>query len=317
MLSKYGAAATCLACAAALMFSGIASAAEPVAFGNNLAVPVIFAEGYGVGGVPVDVAGGHGLRGEPNAWSFTLPYTHSDGATYYLQQTENWWQAGWETGASWGTGVQPVDVTVDWSDNLRSKTWRTNSVIRIEHALTAQGNGFLDAFNMAYMYGTGQSEMWGTDGTTTKTTDRHVYTVCARLTIQAIDGPGGEAIGEPIYDSAAYERFGVDGKTDDYAAEINVSGKLIYGHIQHGVPAEGWYRITYALDPTAAYQLVDEAGMPLYTVETPCKVRLVALDASEAGSAVTLASDGMGTSLDLFIAGASTGGGGKGSGARR
>ena len=38
---------------------------------------------------------------------------------------------------------------MDWGDNLTHQTWNTNSVIRIEHVLTAAG-AMMDGFNMAY-----------------------------------------------------------------------------------------------------------------------------------------------------------------------
>jgi len=334
MLHKKLAVALCLGCAIALVAGGLAGAAEPVeTYGNNLSVPTVFAEGYGVTGFPIDVD--NGLRGDPADPQFIEPHMW-DGTQYYLQRTVNTWQAATESGKSEGWSG-PVGVTVDWSDNLQARSWRTDSVIRIEHVLTTLGDSPANAYVMQYLYGEGIGEVWGTDSSTYGTMDRCVYTVCARLRIERVVDRGGEPTGTPIYDSAIYERFGVDGPSDAYSAEINVSGKLIYGTMWHldtlemtdiGLPADypktGWYRITYTLDPSASYVIAGEEGAPVVEVDSePCNVRMTSLHESELGLTesapsaektplLQLDEDGMWTSLDIYVARSSGGGGGGG-----
>jgi len=239
--------------------------------GNNLALPMVFADGYGLTGGKVDVTNpdldlGTGLR--PTADDVTDPFPYFDpvdvfllnDVEYYKQKGNSTWRPAWTDGSA-----QPQEVVVDWGDNLASQTFKVGSVIRVETTLyqdtaATDPTDTLTAYQMTHLYGSGVNEMWGTDTTTYESTRRHVFAVHARLTIAKLDGPGGAvdpAI--PGFDSAVYEGFGGDGP-GVYAAEVNVSGKLVFGYVwmlkQWPIAEEdkrGWWRITFSLDPTAAF----------------------------------------------------------------
>jgi len=245
---------------------------EPVVtYGNNLSNPVVFAEGTGLTGLPT--AEYTGLRGGVVP-SLTVPYLYN-GGTYYLQQTENTWQADWVNG---GTAGEVVEA--DWSDNIVRTTWSSTSVIRVEVLLNKPLPAPLNAFEMAYLYGEGIEEVWGTTGMKTSSSLATVYSICARLTIQKLSGPGGSVVGT-LYNSAIYQRFGVDGPTTAYAAEVNVPGKIIYGYnwdlakfdmASIGLPTEpksGWYRLSFSFDPVANYTVTDASGN-VRTFSVPC-----------------------------------------------
>lgn len=254
-----------LALLIATVFSSTALAAKPVptvVYGNNLSNPAIFAEGAGLTGLPT--AEYTGLRGGLVP-SFTVPYLYN-GVTYYLQQTSNTWQADWVNGAATGEVVE-----ADWSDNIVRQTWSAASVIRVEMVLNKPLAPPLNAFQMTYLYGTGLDEVWGTTGIKVSSNLATVYSICARLTIQKLTGPGGSAVGT-LYNSAIYQRFGVAGLTTAYAAEVNVPGKVIYGYnwdlakfdmASIGLPLEpksGWYRLSFSFDPLATYSIADASG---------------------------------------------------------
>lgn len=332
MHGKYVAAVTVLAVVVALALGGVVAVAESTeSYGNNLSEPAVFAEGHGVTGYPMALD--NGLRGDPETPSFAVPFEYG-GETYYLQRTENTWQAATESGPATGQ----VEVTVDWSDNLRARAWKTDSVIRIEHVLSTVASTEATGYEMAYLYGEGVDEVWGTNTTIRRTTDRCVYSICARLRIERIVERGGEPTGTPIYDRAVHQSFGVDGPSDGYSAEINVAGKLIYGSMWHldrldmeaiGLPAdfpkEGWYRITFMLDSDATYEIPGEGGDGYSLSEEPCNVKLVALDPSDLpvaeggeqpsmGPLLQLAEDGTWTSIDIEVVKSPSGGGGGGKG---
>lgn len=258
---------TALSLLIATAFSSTALAAKPapvatVTYGNNLSNPVVFAEGSGLTGLPT--AEYTGLRGGLVP-SLTVPYLYN-GVTYYLQQTPNTWQADWINGVATGEVVE-----ADWSDNIVRTTWSAASVIRVEMVLNKPLTPALNAFQMAYLYGTGLDEVWGTTGIKVPSNLATLYSICARLTIQKLSGPEGSVVGT-LYNSAIYQRFGVVGLTTDYAAEVNVPGKVIYGYnwdlakfdmASIGLPAEpksGWYRLSFSFDPLATYSITDASG---------------------------------------------------------
>ncbi len=241
-------------------------------YGNNLSVPVIFAEGYGLLGLPV--AGDTGLRpriGEPGYPA--LDYWHSsnvvikDGVTCYPQQSESHWQADWSDGGP--SDPLGTAAIVDWSDNLTKQEWTARSVIRVETVLYQNDSALsLRTYPMTFLFGSGPSEMQGTIPSPTWGSYRTLYSVCARLKIEKLIEPGG-AVDLTVggLDAAVYEKFGDDGP-GGYSAEVNVSGKVIYGHnwmlAQADIPTEkkaGWWRLTFTLDPLAHYQLVPEGGV--------------------------------------------------------
>lgn len=264
-----------------LCFSNQALAKKPVpteSYGNNLSNPAIFAEGIGITGLPI--AETTGLRGPE--LSLVEPFDY-DGSTYFLQQTRNTWQAQWSHG-----GNTPVVVRADWSDNIVRQTWTENSVIRCEVVLFKDLTVPMQGYDMSYLYGEGIDEVWGTTGTPIDSYHPTVYSINARWKIEKLDAQGGNPVGV-LYQSAIYERFGVDGQTDAYAAEVNVPGKIIYGFNWDlakfdmnsiGLPDEpksGWYRLTFSLDPTAFWEMTDENNNSnQFTV--PCNTILGSLD---------------------------------------
>lgn len=235
-------------------------------FGNNLSVPAVFVEGYGVTGLPVTVPYGTGLRPtaadvSPTVLEYWDPLTLYSG--YYQQQTVSHWQAQWRAGIP-GT---PEPVIVNWSDNLTHQYWTAKSTIRVETVLYQNPLDTMQAYEMAYLFGKGSSEMWGTSATTIMQTYRTAYSVCARLTIQKLVARGGAVDTRvPPFSEAIYESFGIDGP-GGYSAEVNVSGNLIYGFnwtlrqwpIDTALKT-GWWRLTFSLDPVCAWEVAAEEG---------------------------------------------------------
>ena len=209
------------------------------------------------------------------------------GHVWWLQQREvNQWQAfnplATQTIAITG---------VDWGDDLESRdNFNTRSIIRTEVVLlknvvddpTSEFDAadFL-AFEMSgAVPGTANSpvEMHGTNyggpvnptlGTQTLIDPTLVrpgfqatmYSVCARFIIQKVvgdpaslqwnpaDGYWGpiSAVNNPVFNGAIYP----DALADDYSAEINVSGTLIYGYnwnLRKVGEGAGLYRLTYVMD---------------------------------------------------------------------
>ncbi len=276
-----------------------ASLTKPVpttTVGNNLSTPVFFTEGIGITGSNVTIA--TGLPGDAgDIWAGTFTYLD---VTYYLQQTVNVWQADWVNGA----GSPPVEVVSDWADALTHQVWDEHSLVRTEVVLfksdfaayqAAQATP-LTGYAMSYLYGDGLAEIWGTPadpanpamGTVIPADAATAYSSCARFRIEKLAwpaditnvptgiipdtfAPGYDAyIASTFYNSSVYERYGVDGPTAAYSAELNVPGKVIYGYnwdLAHfkppvapkitagfdwvtGVTKVGWWRLTFNLDPS-------------------------------------------------------------------
>ena len=271
-------------------------------FGNNLSFPLVFADGYGLGGLAIDgtvspwMDFNTGLRPTSTEVLPNFPYLAPsnayvlNGVQYWEQKTESTWQAHWRNGA----GTQQ-DVYLDWGDNLTSASLRTNSPVRVEATLYRDDPADpLDAYGMALLYGSGQTEMQGTTGVTAQSTLRTVMAFNARLTIEKLLGPGG-AVDNSVtpFTMSAYEALSGDGP-GRFSPEINVSGKLVYGYIWrlknwNLTEAEklGWWRPTFSLDP--------QAVLPAATVQG--NVRITALDASETIS--TLAPNGLSSSIEV------------------
>jgi hypothetical protein len=245
-------------------------------FGNNLSAPLIFADGIGMGGAlltgtwldtsagpvaydplltPIDF--NSGLR--PLSTESFTEYPNLDPATayvdpvdlttlYYEQKTANSWQAEWRNGTA-----APVHVTARWGDNLASVSYKTTSTIRVETGLDNIPETPMWQYPMTLLYGAQTTEMQGTTGIPEQVTLAQVYAVNARLKIEKLDGPGGNVVAT-FFDKAVWEGFGVDGP-GGYAGEINVAGKLTYGYVWSmrdvtTIQPEGWWRLTFSLDPT-------------------------------------------------------------------
>ncbi len=239
-------------------------------FGNNLAAPVIFANPYGITGLPItgswtlDPAAidfNTGLRPLSTeaalATITSLPYLDPtttltlNNVTYYKQATASTWQA------QWAVATEPVHVTAKWGDNLISRVPTTNSTARVEMVLT-QGSlpAAMTGYTIKSLYGSRTAEVTGTDGTTYQATSAVVFAPNARLKIEKLDGAGGNVVWTYL-DKAVYEKFGADGQVTGMAAEIGVGGGLAFGFnwplnqitMPTGIEKTGWWRLTFSLDP--------------------------------------------------------------------
>ncbi|MDX1808331.1 MAG: fibronectin type III domain-containing protein [Sulfurospirillaceae bacterium] len=239
-------------------------AGEVVTYGNNFAAAVIFADGYGIGGLPIDgnwtennlslIDYNTSLRPSVTEASTLTEFPYFDenttfvldGVTYYKQKTASTWQGEWKNGA--GT---PQHVTATWGDNLISQTLNTQSIIRIEMVLTETLDTNMTSYKMVSLYGTKDVEIYGTDKTTYETNTSFVFATNAHLRIEEVDANG--TVGATVVDQTLFDSTIPDGP-GKFAAEINVAGNLTYGYVwdlkQHPVPA-GTYRITFLLDNTS------------------------------------------------------------------
>jgi len=209
------------------------------------------------------------------------------GHVWWLQQREvNKWQA-FNPPATQSVAI----TGVDWGDDLESRdNFNTRSIIRTEVVLlknvaddpTSEFNvdDFLAFAMSGAVPGTANSpvEMHGTNyggpanpefGTQALIDPTLVrpgfqatmYSACARFIIQKVvgdpaslqwnpaDGHWGpvSAVNNPVFNGAIYP----DALADDYSAEINVGGNLIYGYnwnLRKVGEGAGLYRLTYVLD---------------------------------------------------------------------
>ncbi len=244
----------------------------------------------------------------------------------YLQQDAgNQWQAG---SADWSGSTVEIS-TVDWGDNLEAKDWSADVVLRVETVLYQDLSASMRAYNMHHLYGQGPDEMWGCDMSTYQSFEATVYSGCARLTIQKLsdnysdsdltwDASTGEwtgaGVASTIYNSGVWQ--GVEGPDSRlaYSAEINVSGKVIYGYnwnLRNNSDGDGYYRITFSLDNNTGH-------VPLNTFITENTVIKVSAEDSEAteaepggGGVAVIDSINNLTYIDLNILPARSGGGNK------
>lgn len=320
--------------ASLILATGICRAQNEAEFGNNLSVPVVFAEGYGIGGQPTTTS--NGLRGQMGAFNIngvsatTCFNTSGQPVTpCYLQQTAADWQADWVNGAPAQTDTEgkrtPGEaVIVNWSDNLISQRWTPRAPIRVEVVLyqkldeaptfTNQMNGF----DMLFNSGKGSTEMWGTTGKNSLSSYRTVFSTNARLKIEKLgDDATTKACG---FDGAIWEAYGQDGP-GFYAAEINVSGNLIYGFNWDLnkcdatlYKPEGTWRLTFLLDPNANLPDGKTVEPNVYFAELdPADITVDA--AERAPYATPVLPNGSTSYMDIQIV-APRGGGGSGSSGR-
>jgi len=190
-----------LTCALLAVFAAALIVAAPAAgkgkptpttdFGNNLSVPVVFAEGYNIVGGDVSLVGS-GFRSSPLVDNFDSLeayepeyfaglVTDTGGFVdlagnlllsnwFYEQKTEAAWQAEWADATDEATALPgPVNVTrLDWGDSLLSKTWTIRSKIRLEVRLyrdndltSRDGTAGLKGYGMNHLSGSGIDEVWG------------------------------------------------------------------------------------------------------------------------------------------------------------
>lgn len=237
---------------------------------NNLSTPVVWSDG-----VKLTVPGVFGTE----TWAGDTMTV--DGVTYWLQgDPDNSWQAESLDATDAATAIDGVDVTeVDWGDNLEAKSWPAGNQIRVETvlfqdvlndpefvAVDLDGDGML-AYTMASLGGQHRYEIFGTDKSTFLSPEATVYSGDARLTIQRLavsrDDPAADpANGIVKWDAATSRWVGENvveppsfnggvwegGEGSGYSAEINVSGKVIYGYNWQSPPVDGHYRLTFSLD---------------------------------------------------------------------
>lgn len=307
--SAWAIACTGLLFLSATSFNAVAEPGEEEELSNNLSVPAIFAEGYGLAGLPANSDKGSGLPGSSTSSTWGTAYCYGS-TEYFLQQdaTSNW-QAEWSADALNNPDPQVVEVTVDWSEDIIGKEWNDKSVIPIGVTLSTDQlptRGMLGydmtSFSVTpplcsplpegedlslFMSSEEESEeldeIWGTnEDATYASSTATVYSVCARLTIQKLTGQGGTPVGDTLFDSAVYEGFGIHARPTWYSATIDGAGKIVYLYNwnlawkQKGGEEDrtGWYRLTFSLDPEAQYTTF-EGKMQQTTYTVPCNTSLL------------------------------------------
>jgi hypothetical protein len=266
------------------------------AYGNNMASALIFADGVGITNEDIQdvwtednislVDTTTGLRPtqlEIDEPLLEFPYFDEnttylkDGVIYYKQKTISTWQGEWID----GSGLGEHNVTAKWGDNLISQTLTTQSVVRIEMVFSKALDTNMTAYNMVSLYGEKDVEIYGTDGNTTTVDTAFVFTAYAGLKIERLDALGGDPV--DVVDEQALFDGGPDGP-GQFAAEINVAGKLVYGYVWdlpgNNIPA-GAYRITFTLNEpsnvTIGAVAVPEEGENPYTtpvLDSPTQVHI-------------------------------------------
>jgi len=263
-------------------------------YGNNFAAALIFADDIGISGLPITGSWTDALSGVPAVDTntglrptaaevtdllnmatpvTTLPYLDANtvfplnGTDYYKQQTISTWQGQWLKGSE-TTSPTVQYVNAAWGDNLISQSLSANSTIRIEMVLTKSPLAApLTAYTMQSLYGTRESEIQGTDGSTYETLSAFVFAANARLTIQKLDA-GGNPVGQPLYNQTLWEGDG----PGFLAGEVNVSGNFTYGFVWNlknqvlppDIPSKtGTWRLTFSLDDPA--QATPVAGIANHT----------------------------------------------------
>jgi hypothetical protein len=288
------------------------AAAEEEEVANNLSVPLVFAEGYGLTGRPA-----YEQSGLPGGIYpiFATEYCFA-GEEYYLQATDSLWQAQWSADRLMEPDAPPVSVTLDWSDEVVNRSWDEKSVIpvmvylstihdtkMIGYEMKALPAGILPcdlieplATESTSLFVAAEEEevdeVWGTTGVTYESDRAGVYSVCARLKIQKIDKPGPDAVVQAtLFNSAVYEGFGVHGRPVWYTAGIDGPGRVVYLYnwnlalMQGGadVSRAGWYRLSFGLDEKAEYTITLGKYIVTDTYSVPCQASLDLLDASDTG----------------------------------
>ncbi|MBU0908843.1 MAG: hypothetical protein KKA54_06150 [Proteobacteria bacterium] len=233
---------------------------------NNLSVPLVFSEGYGLTGLPAFEKSGL-PGGLTPTWG--TPYEYN-GVEYFLQATDSLWQAGWSADALLEEDPQPVSVTVNWSDDVINTKWNDMSVIPVGVTLytdmpvgmTMTGYSMftlpasiLDQTLIAEKEDTSVvissdevvDEVFGTNQSTYETSTPNVYSICARLTIQKLTKDlddedvvldltwdpdakrwTGDVEDEDPFNSAVYEGFGIHARPTWYTATIDGLGQIVY-----------------------------------------------------------------------------------------
>jgi hypothetical protein len=184
---------------------------ETETLGNNLSVPVVFADGVGITGLPVSEDPGVRPLLTEAITIDVLPFWYSgnvaDYNTYFLQQGTNTWRPEIID----GTGQSAYSASIYWGDNLTVKDWSAARPIRVEQALTAVGLT-MKGYNMTYLYGDGPTEMYGADGSTGDFTP-NIYTKEPTLIVEKLQSETGGVVAQVVNVVAGARRVNVAGKS--------------------------------------------------------------------------------------------------------
>jgi hypothetical protein len=264
---------------------------------------------------------------------------------YDVINNEEWYAQG-VVGNDWQaesvvaqTALAPLYLDwIDWGDNLESKDWNLKAPVRVETVLyvnvpNAQAvfrNPTPDAFVMASLGGTKREELFGTNGKYTMPVIRPgdeqpvagVYTRFARITIQKVAEASAEEaplglvwfpethlwvdVAAPMLTYPPVVDVPIGG---GYSAEVNGSGRVIYGYnwkinragFNDGV---GIYRVTFSLEPGSATAFDDETEVYLSAEGEES-------DGTGEGGVAEISVDDQLTYIDVRIKPVPGGGGGK------
>lgn len=237
-------------------------AAEEEEAGNNLSVPVLWSESAYPPAFSEAVT--ERFEGVVEDGYVVSQDETSDPCQGAIQKDpNNIWRA--DTMLAEGGAI----ATVDWGDSIEARDPNLNRAFtRVEMGLYANVDESMTGYDMCWIEGRGQSEVWGAQVTggamnrmpvTNESMEAMVYTAGARLTIQRIvpdrtyswnpstsqwQGSGADA---PYFNSAVHEAPAEGPGT--FGAEVTVSGKLSYGYLwdAKSMP-QGEYRLTFSLD---------------------------------------------------------------------
>ena len=237
-------------------------AAEEETAGNNLSIPLLWTEAAFPPPITIPVT--EKFEGAVESGYVVARDTTSEPCEGALQKDfDNVWQA--DTALAEGNAIS----TVDWGDNIESMDPNlSRAYTRVEVGLYSNLETPANGYEMCWISGRGQNEVWGAQVTggmgnrmpvITERTEAAVYTAGARLTIQRIvpdrnynwnaathrwEGTGADA---PYYSGALHE--GAADGPGSFGAEVTVSGKLSYGYLWDAASVpQGEYRLTLSLD---------------------------------------------------------------------
>jgi hypothetical protein len=274
---------------AALVAGGAGSAigAEVETLGNNLSMPMIFAEGYGLTGMPTQpyntyptTTENDGLR--PQTDAEVLPFTELgdpapnldpadafllDTTTYYMQKGPSTWKAF----ARDGIPGKPVRSDVYFGDNLTGHQWNARAkIIHLEMGLQRELLNAALTYEMTSLYGDKQNEVFGTTGIPTTGTTAKVYTPMGHLVIKKLNKEH-KVLGT-LFSQAIYESYGVDGE-GQFATEVTGAGTVSYAYNWFlsntgDFNKTGWWRIIFKIDEQGTWN----NGVKDVTVERNAKI---------------------------------------------
>ena len=264
---------------------------------------------------------------------------------YLQKELLNAWQA--QTVVA--NGITTVDY-LDWSDNLESQTWTASSVVRVE-TVPFKVDATLLGFEMWWAEGLGVDEMWGARATNPPpdpedpTVDSQpaepvseyypgfatIHDPTAWLTVQKLEAGGGSInsppdtnglawdgdehrwiVADPELTPDAFDPFTPTGFPAAYTAELNIGGRLIFGHVWNlkrtvmteGVTKDGWWRLTFSTDDGLVdFTATTQLGPP------PLPGEASAAEEGEGTTYTAVIDPGLDiTYIDIYIAGAKGGG---------